>query len=289
MSRQNTALIVALSLLVAGCNRPSTPPPQGESPQRIVSLAPNITETLYVLGLGDQVIGTTTFCSYPEEAKATPKVGGFGQYNYEVIVGLSPDLVILHKEYVAEKSKLNNLAIPTLETGSYSIADILATILSVGSACGASQQAESLVCSLEQRINELRRIETEQPRVLMIFEGNVDSMNEQLHAFGTNNLHSELLEIAGGRNVITSQQPYCLLSREAVLRLNPDIIIVLAPELECSGPLANTFSTYPTITAVQKQQIHILTNDYACIPGPRFIQTLEDFVRIIEKNHLEEE
>ena len=84
-----------------------------------------------------------------------------------------------------------------------------------------------------------------------------------------------------GRNVLTGTQPYCLLSREAVLRLDPDLVIVLAPELETREDERRRWESLPGLRAAQQGRIHVLTGDYLCIPGPRFIRTLEDFARII--------
>ncbi|MEA2068487.1 MAG: helical backbone metal receptor, partial [Verrucomicrobiota bacterium] len=124
----NRATILSAVLLLCGCGQPARPGAPGNPPERIVSLAPNITETLYALGLGNKLVGATTFCTYPEAAANVPRVGGFGQFNFEAIVSAQPGLVILHKEYDAEKARLASLGIPTLETGTYFIADILETI-----------------------------------------------------------------------------------------------------------------------------------------------------------------
>ena len=260
-------------LLLAGCDKPKHPATPTHPPQRIISLAPNITETIYALGLGNKLVGDTPYCLYPPAARALPKVGGFGSFNYEAIVWLHPDLVILHKEYDVEKERLAELGIPTLETGTYFIADILETIQSIGKACNAEKQAAKLIQRLEKRIAEVRtkRGETTPPRVLLLFGNN----SQTLQAFGPNCIHNELLKIAGGQNVIETKLPFATLSRETIIRLNPDLIIQLAPGTKIKSEPKNTFTSCP---------IYLLTNDYTCIPGPRFIQTLEDLARIIKQN-----
>ena len=96
-------------------------------------------------------------------------------------------------------------------------------------------------------------------------------------------------EIAGGQNVVEGNLPYSILSKEALLRLNPDIIILLAPELETAKAEAEKWNALGAINAVRHHRVHILTGDYTCIPGPRFIQILDDFARIIRQNDLEAE
>jgi len=268
-------------VLLFGCGKPAPSVVPDRPPERIISLAPNITETVYALGLGDKLVGVTTYCLFPEAARALPKVGGFGQFNYEAIVSARPDLVILHKEYEADKTRLDGLGIPYLETGTYFIADILETIRRIGEACGVQQQAEELATQLENRIVELETTSTNRPRVLLTFgSGEI----ETIQAFGPECIHNELLEIAGGQNVIEGRLPFATLSREAVLRLNPDIIIELAPELDADAEPSSHWKKLATVNAVQHNRIHVLTGDYTCIPGPRFIRTLEDFAEIIRQN-----
>ncbi len=275
--------IILATLLLSGCGKPAQPVAPNHPPERIVSLAPNITETVYALGLGDKLVGDTAYCLYPEAARTIPKVGGFGQFNYEAIVTLQPDLVILHKEYDIEQERLAELGIPTLETGTYFIADILETIRSIGEACGAEVRAGELIQNMESRIAELRTgdMHAAPPRVLITFgSGDIGS----IQAFGPACIHSELLEIAGGQNVIEGKLPFATLSREAVLRLNPDIIIELAPELNDGAEPSRHWEKLATVNAVKNNRIYVLTGDYTCIPGPRIIQTLNAFAEIIKQN-----
>jgi len=275
-------MVLATALLLFGCGKPAQPIALDQPPERIISLAPNITETVYALGLDNKLVGVTTYCLHPEAAHALPKIGGFGQFNYEAIVTLQPDLVILHKEYETDKTRLKGLGIPYLETGTYFIADILETIRSIGEACGAEARANELIQSLETRIAELGTTSTNRPRVLITFgSGEI----ETIQAFGPECIHNELLEIAGGQNVIEGRLPFTTLSREAVLRLNPDIIIELAPELGNDAEPSRHWKKLAAVNAVKKNRIHVLTGDYTCIPGPRFIQTLNDFAKIVRQNN----
>lgn len=281
---------LATALLLFGCGKSIDPIETSNEPQRLVSLAPNITEMICALELNDRLVGVTTYCTYPDFVRELPKTGGFGQINYEAIVTLNPDLVLLHRESEAEIVRLNGLGIPTLETGSTFIADILASIHEIGAACGVPDRAETLIQSMETSMTEIRNAgqssQSTPPRVLILFGGDTTG---PFQAFGPACLHNELLEIAGGQNVIEGTLPFATLSHEAVIRLNPDLMIILAPELKSADDYTRDWSPLGSVHAVQQNRIHVLTTDYTCIPGPRFIQTLEIFAEIIGQNHLEAE
>jgi len=271
-------LLLFLGGLLASCKPSAKPDRAKRVPERLISLAPNITETVYLLGLGDKLVGNTTACEYPKEACALPKVGGFGQFNYEAILALHPDLVLVHKEYTEEQRHLHHLGLQTLQTGTFCVDEILESIRLIGEACGAPETAHQLVQKMEERIQTVQdRAKTlsHRPRVLVCFG---DESSTLFMAFGSQCLHGELLKMAGGKNVITSPLPFARLSLEAVIRLNPEIIIELLP---APTPEKRNWERLQQVEAVQKKQIYRICGDYTCIPGPRFLQILEDFSNII--------
>ena len=275
-------------LLLAGCGKAPEPSKPTKTPKRIISLAPDITEIVYALGLGDKLVGATTYCTYPEAAALVPRVGGFGQFNFEAIVSLKPDLVILHWKYEAEKNRLDGLGIPYLETRTEYMADIISSMQKVGEACGVPTKAEALINDINTRISNHRKTAIEPPRILVTFGGDAAAL-EQIYAFGANCLHNELLELAGGTNVVQNNLSFSTLSKEAVIRLNPDIIIQLAPGTEAPEDPSKPWKELQGVNAVQHNRIYTLTGNHTCIPGPRFIQILEDFSGIIRPNDLEAE
>lgn len=279
---QRIHFLFALILLV-GCT-PKEPATLKQTPRRIISLAPDITEMVYALKLGDKLVGATTYCLYPQDAKKLPRVGGFGQFNFEAIVSLHPDVIILHSKYDEEKGRLESLGIPYIETATRSISDILESMQKVGKACGAENTAKKLLADINHRINNQPKKTKNAPRVLITFGGDANKL-DQIYAFGQTCLHNELLELAGGKNVIENQLAFSSLSKEAVIRLNPDIIIQLAPGIERPTDPAAAWKRLTDINAVKNNRIYLLNGDYTCIPGPRFIQILEDFTQIISPNH----
>ena len=276
--------ILALALLLlSGCGKPTVPSKTGQPPERIISLAPNITDTLHDLGLGNRLVGISRFSS-GQETSDLPVVGDFMNINYEAVISLQPDLVVLEKSSDDQKARLENLGIPYLETGSLTIGEILDSIRQIGAVCEVEEQAAELTAQLEQQIDAARNTPSYRPRTLITFgEFSNSSKVEQVYAFGADCLHSEMLAIAGGDNVVSNTNPSVTLSREAIMRLNPELII----ELTIGGP-SNQWENLSSVDAVQNDQIHVLDAPYTCIPSPGcFIKTLGDFSRIIRQNTLE--
>ena len=273
--------LCALATL-AGCGVRGPAKPNGV-PERVISLAPDITETLYALGLGDKLVGATTWCVYPDAAKEIPRVGGFGQYNFEAIVSLKPDLVILHHKYDAEKTRLAGLGIPYLETKTEHLNDLMESIRLIGEACGAEEETEALLSKIKKASEPAANKTETRPRVLITFGGGATTL-DQIHAFGADCLHNDLLERAGGANAIENKLAFSTLSKEAVIRLNPDVIIQLAPGTKAPADPAANWRELSGVAAVQNKRVHVLTGDHTCIPGPRVIQILNDFERILDQH-----
>lgn len=269
-----------LFLLFLGCGKPAAPPAVDNPPERIISLAPNITDTLYDLGLGNRLVGISRFS---ESVSDLPVVGDFMNINYEAVVSLQPDLVVLEKSSDDQKARLENLDIPYLETGSLSIGEVFASIQLIGEVCEVEEQAKELITRLEQQIDAARNTPAQRPRTLLTFSdfSNQEKI-EQVYAFGASCIHSELLGIAGADNVITDSRPSVILSREAIIRLNPELII----ELAAGGP-ANRWENLPSVDAVMHHRIYVLDGPYTTIPSPGcLMRTLADFSRIIRENTL---
>ncbi len=277
-------LALALVLLVA-CGRPAPEPHRSATPERVISLSPSITETLYDLGLEDRLVGISRFGT-SDSARNIQIVGDFLNINYETIVALKPDLVILEKSADTQKARLESLGIPCLETASLSIEQVLQTIQAIGETCDASDRSTALVESFRQQVEEHRNTPDDRIRTLMTFGASADADPSQpIYAFGAECIHTELLEIAGGENVVTDNRPSVVLSREALLRLDPELII----ELTTGGP-ENQWEHLEQIDAVQHGRIVVLDGDYTCIPSPRNLtQTLRDISRTLRQNDLEAE
>lgn len=262
---------------------------QAENYQRIISLSPNVTEILFALGLGDKIVGVTRFCNYPPEAKEKMKVGGYLDPNYEAILSLKPDVVVLLTEFESIKNFLSELGIKYLAVGNKTVSDILASIDSLGKQFNAEQQAVTMLSDMRSKINRIKQQTNHSARskVLIVVERTLGiGAIEDVYLAGKNTFYDELITMAGGINAFKDEKiAYPLVSAEGIIHLNPEFIIDLIPQLEQTGlsvtTLEKDWASLPQIDAVKNQQVHILSQDYAVIPGPRFILFLEDLARMI--------
>lgn len=282
-------------LVVVGCDRNSSTKPVGSQvsvnpgDMRIISMAPSLTEMLFALGLGDQVIGVTKFCQHPPAARSKPNIGGFYDANYEKIVRLNPTLVVLLEAHDDARRKFDALGIDYLEVDNHSTADILDSLIAIGKRCQTEKTARQLVKSIRQRINTVRRTAVAHntaPRVLVCIGRAMGSGRiKDAYLAGKGTIYDELLGIAGAENAYSGSIEYPTVGAEAIVRINPDIIIDLATNLKDKNltpeDVRREWRALPGLKAVRNHNIYVLTDDYVTIPGPRFIKLLEDFSRIL--------
>ncbi|MBT4482452.1 MAG: ABC transporter substrate-binding protein [Candidatus Latescibacteria bacterium] len=256
---------------------------------RIISMAPNITETLFALGLGNRVAGVTDFCNYPYEAREKAKVGGYFNPNYEAIAALEPDLVFVLPEHEEIRNYLRVLGIQYRVVHNRTVGEILDTIMTIGRICGVEEQAREMVEDINYRMDNIqKRTESKpHPSVLIVISRTIGTGSlKDVCVAGKNTSYDELITFAGGRNAYVGVSiTYPALSAEGLLNINPDIIIDLIPDTESKGLDENMFlkewESVSSLEAVNNNRVYIISNDYAFIPGPRFIIFLEDLARII--------
>ncbi len=257
--------------------------------KRIISMAPSITETLFALGAGDRVVGVTRFCNYPPEAREKEQVGGFVDPNYEAVVALKPDLVILLPEHEKVFNYLAELRLQYLVVHNRNVSEILDTILTIGIICGAEERAKEMTADINARIQNIL-VQTKDryhPGVMISISRTIGTgALKDVYIAGKNTFYDELLTFAGGRNAYDGPNiDYPVISAEGLLHINPEIIIDLVPDMEPKGldgaALMREWQSVPGVAAVRNNRIYIVSNDYAVIPGPRFILFLEYLTQII--------
>ena len=282
------ALLVIISCSIPGC---SYQKPVGEServfvdeqgrsvkvnaePRRIISLAPSVTETLFALGLGDRIVGVTSYCDYPPEAAQKETVGDTLRPNLEKIVALKPDLVIASTSSQLEQfvRRLDELGIPIYVSNPRGIEDVLASIERIGEVTGARERAIELARSLRARIDatERRASTLEKPKVLFILG------TEPLITAGTTSFVTDLIRRAGGMS-ISEDAPgdYPQYSLETAIAKQPEVIFLQAGESALPSRLKQT-------PAAVSGRIYHLNDDLLLRPGPRVVDGLE---QMAEKIH----
>jgi iron complex transport system substrate-binding protein len=278
------ALLVAIFLLAASA-------PAQTRPQRIVSTAPSITETLFALGIGDKVVGVSQFCNYPPEVQKLPRIGSYINPDAEAIARLAPDLVILQHGQSGITERLNALHIASVEVPDSTLEDIFTEIQIIGKAAGVPDRSTTLIAQIKASLHAIqsKAKAMPSPRVVVIVDRQQGTLNN-LIAVGPNNYVNQILEIAGGTNVLARSgvPQYPRISLETVLRENPDVIIDISGTQETdvarSVSRASTLTLwdqYHDIAAVQNRHVYAGTADSLVVPGPRTplaAQKLFDFV-----------
>ncbi len=229
-----------------------------EHPQRLVSLAPSITETVFALGLGDRLVGDTDYCDYPPEAKLKPHVGSTLNPSVERIASLSPDLVLGTPEANRRETadQLERLGIPLYGVTAHSVEETLRSVADLGQVLGREREARALVEGLQARVRvvEQRVQGLPRPRVLYVV------WYRPLITAGRNSFISDAIRRAGGISVaddLPGEWPR--MSLEEVVRRDPEVI--LFPEAESFSPPIDEFSRQPgwkEVSAIRDHRMYLI-------------------------------
>lgn len=262
-------------------------------PRRIVSTAPSFTETLYAIGAGDRVVGVSVHCHFPKEVEGVAKVGTYIQPSIEAIVRLKPDLVLVHKQQPKVAAQLSRLGIATLALTNASLDDTFSSIREVGRALNMAAQAARLEQSIRGRLEGLRRAASGQPRKSLLFVvGRTPGRLEGLVAVGKGSFLNELITIAGGRNALAdSLVTYPRISVEAVLRIDPDVIVDMGDMAETVGvtevhkqEVVKLWRRQSDLKAVASGRVYAVAADIFVVPGPRIAEAAEAFARMLQES-----
>lgn len=243
-------------------------------PTRIISLAPSVTEVLFAIGAGDQVVGVTQFCNYPPEALNKQKIG-YANPNLESLVALHPDLVVGPTDFLKPDVvlKLDQLNIPVFALNEKNVEDIFIHIQTLGRMLDRATVANALAMELRQQVTQIKQRTEEFPPVRVLYVLN----SEPLITVGPGSYIDQLIVLAGGVNVAAkSGTPYPRLSMEAVLHDNPEVLVFPVGESEgISDSEQQAWRQWTTITAVKQGRLHQISADLLNRPGPRVVRALE--------------
>ena len=264
-------------------------PTDGQPYRRIVSMAPSITETLFALGLGDRVVGVTEFCNSPPEARTLPKVGGYHNPNLEALVALKPDLVVMLVEHEASMPALRELGLRRLAVCHQNVEGILASITTLGDVLGRQKEAEQMVADIQARIERVqgKTAGLDRPRVMLAIRQTAGSGRlEDVTVAAANGFFDKVIGLSGGRNACGDlAAPFPVVSAEGLLWINPQVIIDLVPptlptEL-AEKTILQDWEQVADVEAVRSGRVYVLRDDFASIPGPRFILLVEKLARLV--------
>ena len=249
------------------------------APQRIVSLAPSVTETLFALGLGDRLVGVTTYCDYPAAARKLPKIGGFMTPSLEVIVAQRPDLVIGVSSATdpATAREIERLGLEVTLISLASVSDILRSIKTIARLSGNPDAGERVVRKITRQIDAVRKRVAAAPRRRTLLVVGL----RPLVAVGGKNFVDELITLAGGENIAGSAaQPWLNLPEEYVVAKAPQVIIEAGIGTDRSHSVQH-WADLKSIPAVKEGRIYSYAADKILRPGPRIGKGLEEIAGLI--------
>ena len=252
-----------------------------DQPQRVISLAPSITEIVFALGQGHRLKGVTTYSDFPPEALKLPKVGSYVKLDLEKIVALKPDLCIAIKDGnpIAVARRLESLKIPVYAVNPGNLESVMQTVQEVGELLNVQEKADKLVQSMNLRIQKVKSLvakTTYRPRVF--FQIGVSP----IVSVGTHTFSNELIVLAGGKNVAQGPIAYPRYSIEQVLALSPEVIIITSmARVAIFKQVKAEWNRWPNMPAVRNHQIFIEDSNLFDRPTPRLVDGLELMVKLI--------
>jgi len=268
-------ILAILFLICAGCHAAEA------DPKRIVSLAPSVTRSIYQLGAADSLAGVTIYC--PAMARDKEKIGTVLEPNIEKIVALRPDLVIATKEGNRPETvrRINELGIPVYVMDSFDNFEAICDgFLALGKRIGRQDQAYAIVEQSRRRVEQIRKkAKTQKPARVFWEVGAQPLFTVSRHSFV-----NDFIEIAGGTNIFGGlANRYPQVSREAVLRANPDVIILVAMG-DVTEKETKLWKNFKTLSASRTGKIVTLSNTVFTDPAPAsFADGLEIISRILRE------
>lgn len=246
------------------------------TPGRIISLAPNLTEIVFALGAGDRLVGVTKFCDHPVKAKALPKVGGFIDPDMEVIASAKPDLILgmASGPKSTLPTKLDKMSLRYVFLQMKTIEETYKGIELVGQAIGKKDDALALVKSMKASM-KVKQPEAK-PKALFVLG------HRPMIVAGPGSFGAQLIELAGGQNAVSGNNPYPALDIEKVIALQPDVIVDAT--MTAKDKSAEHFwQKYSVLKAVKAKRVHTLHDPSLLRPGPRLPDALKTMHTMIQK------
>lgn len=247
------------------------------SPERVVGLSASIIEIIFELGKGSKIVGAVSHSDYPEEAKTLPVLGPYSKPDLEKLVAIKPDLCIAMKDGNPEDSvrMIESFGIPVFVVDTSCLSGIYEAIFSIGQILGAEAEASRIKKSMETKISYVREKVLKAKRPGVVFEVN----SEPLILAGKGTFIDEMINLAGGTNLIRQGADYPRLSREKAVVLMPEVVIISGMvEEKRTRAWWRNFSYVP---AVKNNRIYHVSPDVFLRPTPRMAGCIEELAKIM--------
>jgi iron complex transport system substrate-binding protein len=247
--------------------------------QRVISLAPSLTETVYALGLQDRLVADTDFCDYPPDAQKKPKVGGAINPSLEQIVALRPDLVLVTKSLnrLETVHALDGLGIPSYATDPHTVEQIVSSTERLAGVLGVPDAGAALGADLERHLADLRQRLSGLPSRHVLFV----VWSDPLISAGKNTFIADALRLAGASSIVDSSQDWPQMSLEEVVRLQPDFLVFAESHSDSGQSQFDLLAERPGwrgLDAVRNRRFAVIS-DAVNRPAPRIVSAIEDLAR----------
>jgi iron complex transport system substrate-binding protein len=269
------AVIVAASWIAAAQPAPAGPP------RRVISLVPALTEMLFAIGAGPQVVAVSSFDTHPPEVTRLPRVGALLDPDVERVLALTPDLVAIYGSQVDLRRQLERASIPVFDYRHGGLAAVFSTMRALGVRTGHTTRADEVARGLERRIDAVRRRTAARPhpRVLLVF-GREQGSLRNIYASGGRGFLHDMLIAAGGVNVFADvAQEAVQATTELVLGRAPDVIVELHERADWTdadtAQARAAWSRLASVPAVKQQRVLVLAGEGLVVPGPRVADAVE--------------
>ena len=246
--------------------------------RRIVSLAPSLTETIYALGLQDNLVGDTDYCDYPAEAQKKTKVGGAKNPSLEEIAALHPDLVLVTKSLnrLETVQALESLGLSSYATDPHTVEEIMTSAKKLADVLGAPEGGVSVAREMQKRLDDLhqRLGGRAAKRVLFVV------WTQPLISVGKDTFVADAVRHAGAVSVVDSEQSWPQVNLEEIVRLQPDFLVFASHSEEASHEIARLAALpgWSMIEAVSNSRYAVIS-DAINRPAPRIVSAIEDLAR----------
>lgn len=260
---------------------------QAPPPKRIISLVPALTEMLFAIGAGPQVIAVSSYDEEPPAVKALPRVGALLDPDTERILSLKPDLVVVYGSQVELQSQLKRAAIPMFDYRHFGLPEVMTTMRELGVRTGHADEADRSARGLEARLAAVRtRVgDARRPRTLLVF-GREPRTLRNIYASGGRGFLHDMLIAAGGENVFADVDREAVqATTETILARKPDVILELRSTPlfgnEAQQAEVNAWAILASVPAVRDHRVIILTGQGTTVPGPRVADAVERMAKAL--------
>lgn len=245
---------------------------------RVVSIAPNITETIFALGKGDILKGRTDYCDYPAEAQKIPSIGSLREPDIEAIAELNPDIVIASTHFTKESlEKLTALSIPVvIFADQNSFEGVYSTISGIGRLTGSDTEAENLISNMEKTVNIVIEAVKSKDTPSIYYVIGFGEYGD--FTAGGDTFINQIIEMAGGKNIASGIKGWSF-SLEQIVESDPDIVIC-SQFWNTKDSIIKT-NGYMDLRAVKNGQLFEIDNNMLDRQGPRLAEGLKALAEII--------